>query len=84
MIRQNIGTKSVKNRKKSVLPMSTVHKIQRFKSCYTEVSIIATSATDSAINMLQQAALQSMFKMSGIYLFDKVLVQLQAVPLLYK
>jgi hypothetical protein len=35
--------------------MPTEHRIQRFKSCYTAVSIIAIGATATATNMLQQA-----------------------------
>jgi hypothetical protein len=50
--------------------MSTEHWIQRFKSCHSAVSIIATGATATANNVLQQAvhkhALKSVFKRSGI------------------
>jgi len=47
--------KTDKDRKKSVIPMSTEHRIQRFKSSYGAVSITATGATATATNILQQA-----------------------------
>ena len=68
--------------------MSTEQRIQRFKSCYTAVSIITIGATATATNMVQQAvyypALRSAFNRSSLYLLDNVLVQLQAVPFLYR
>jgi hypothetical protein len=49
--RGNIATKSIKNRRKSVLSMSTEHRFRRFKSCYAAISIMANGATATATNL---------------------------------